>query len=803
MVIGQGPDTTMNITLTHVTLKEYKLDDPGIARQIKKAYIGVGGIPIVAENLTSYFSIEGEATYLSKEQGFQGTGEIILTSINPKPFYLLGFDIKIKDTEDYCTFAVNNETIWIGKHQVLDSFEGKILIEEGAKISWQINNDIDDFILKNFRIEESKIIKTEQVITTTSLDSWALFDTFGGFEGEAFYALGVQCLTIPTEDNYLWSESNEGEVFWVYGYLVGSSDTDNFISTNVAVENYNIISSLVNWPNTTENLWEELLLNDDWPEIFYSDDWLNNFFNNDGESYIILARESPYNVEGHIKIREFGIYGLATDVMQHSITNDATPIIKRAAVPIKDNGVIFYSDQDANMLQFNVDYTKFINFTTNCLYAQNIKVGYADEDPWRTEEENITLEDNLYYSTINEGADTPALIYMYDFQVTEKNTKTIYDIDLKTQLAHQIKKAYIGIGGLARPIYSAYSGPTYYGEISGCSNSTKCWIQSGGGASEEYAVLGGGIQASYSTSGTTEYSIKTFISVDKDLVVGAVSDQQYNRERPASAYFDGKIVIALGDKDVTSNSRKNIEYYDGTTLTLDFFYYSYGSRYYSYHPVMAATSDILYLLGIMHYSSESFSYVNKNGTFSFISGSKYISTYVGLDETNAIELNDKVYWLNTYDKRLIALDNDANGTIVGNLSLKTLTNGLVATTVSNYIIFNGGTDNSTGRAGATTYAFSTDLTQVASVQDLSEVRQYTRGVSLDGYALYYGGGPQGLEYYDEDLTLSACPDLESYVHGGTHYGAAALGNYALYLGGQYFDAGDNRNTYNLRAFTIT
>ena len=129
--------------------------------------------------------------------------------------------------------------------------------------------------------------------------------------------------------------------------------------------------------------------------------------------------------------------------------------------------------------------------------------------------------------------------------------------------------------------------------------------------------------------------------------------------------------------------------------------------------------------------------------------------------------------------------------------------GVAATTVGDYALFGGGKWND---GFATVDAYDSNLTKVAVAQ-LSVARGELSATTLGGFALF-GGGSQTIydeemtttvDVYDEDLTHIVRDDLKQSVAVKV-YAAATIGNYALFAGG--WTNVDKTNIAVVNAFTL-
>lgn len=106
----------------------------------------------------------------------------------------------------------------------------------------------------------------------------------------------------------------------------------------------------------------------------------------------------------------------------------------------------------------------------------------------------------------------------------------------------------------------------------------------------------------------------------------------------------------------------------------------------------------------------------------------------------------------------------------------------MATTVGNYAIFAGGSGFYYGENYDVVEAYNSSLTKksVASLSGPPYEVGVINGITLDGYALFANGNTKIVDTYNSSLTKSTTTNLSKIRESAT---AAAIGNYALFLGG--------------------
>ena len=125
-------------------------------------------------------------------------------------------------------------------------------------------------------------------------------------------------------------------------------------------------------------------------------------------------------------------------------------------------------------------------------------------------------------------------------------------------------------------------------------------------------------------------------------------------------------------------------------------------------------------------------------------------------------------------------------------------------TVGNYALFAGGLKPGLFSV-KTVDAYNTSLTK-STPAEMTWERGYHGSASIGGYALFAGGeqrttsGSQFMhitEAYNASLTRSRAPDM-SDSSGKLNMGAATVGNYALFAGGQAYDRLNGKGNLSLK-----
>lgn len=314
-------------------------------------------------------------------------------------------------------------------------------------------------------------------------------------------------------------------------------------------------------------------------------------------------------------------------------------------------------------------------------------------------------------------------------------------------VARKIKKAYIGIGGVARPCFTG-------GELVYWGKASNLRTPAAGGVAatirmydeDYYALLGGGSTGSSTVSKT----IDAYNSSLTQSSTEGVSTARINMAATAVGYY---ALIGGGQN------------------------YSYTT----YYKTVDAIDDYLERVSCDDLSVKRHSLA---------------ATTVGVDY-DAYALFAGGYGTTTTTAQVATVDAyDPSLTRSTATSLTVARSALAATTVGNYAMFGGGVKHGQ-TIMATVDAYNDSLTRT-SVQDLSAARTRITATTVGNYALF-GGGDGGSGYndysktvdvYDASLTKLATTTLSvarSYI------GATSVGDYAIFCGG-YCNTGGSTST---------
>ncbi len=287
--------------------------------------------------------------------------------------------------------------------------------------------------------------------------------------------------------------------------------------------------------------------------------------------------------------------------------------------------------------------------------------------------------------------------------------------------ARKIKKGYIGIGGIARPFFSAEQKLTYYGTTTELSVARENLAAATIG---KYALFAGG-----SSSDSPRYA--TVDTYDKNLVKGVATDLSVAREDLTATVIGDYALFAGG------------YYYNSTN-----YYYATVDTY-DKNLVKGTATNLSIARHWMGATSI--------GDYALFGG--------GWDSNS-----DPVSTVETYDKNLV------KGTAT---SLSVTRYNLAATSIGDYALFGGGSNEGTASLVVDTY----DKNLVKGVAtNLTGASRYSLAAATIGdYALFAGGYNSAVvDTYDKNLVKGVATDL---TKGRSNLKAAIVGDYALFGGG--------------------
>ena len=387
-----------------------------------------------------------------------------------------------------------------------------------------------------------------------------------------------------------------------------------------------------------------------------------------------------------------------------------------------------------------------------------------DLDNWNTAVNipiSLTLKSGdsmLIYSTIEYSGNAhikihtlSATLHSSPIEEVAHNVKRHYIGD-SNAVAQRIKKAYVGIGGVARPLWTDGK-PTYWGTLTNLSSATAVMTAA---SNEEYAIFLGG------QSGTTiRNNIYAYNRSRTRTLVGTFSTGSSNNMASASmkdyAVFGDETSVFAFDKDLSKITLEN--------------------------------------LGV------------DREDHTAVSNGEYILFCGGGHDKYGYSINDVVVYDSSLTKIITSLKT-RDGTTYSH-------QGLVATTIGKNMIFGGGEldTNSSSTPDDVVIVFDENLTKVLGVKPLIRGRKSLSCAKAGNCAVFgpgrayssnSGTGPEVIEgacldCYDE--TLTRCYSTNEFTFKRHAYGASSLGGNALFVGGSTLD-GATYNSTSIGTFYI-
>ena len=370
----------------------------------------------------------------------------------------------------------------------------------------------------------------------------------------------------------------------------------------------------------------------------------------------------------------------------------------------------------------------------------------------------------------------------YSYGDYDDNFKKFYRKPGTTAVARKIKKAYIGVGGVARPCFG--SDPIeYYGLVTGLS-AKRCDLV--GASNLNYAIFAGGFDPrsgyygptdivnaynkSLTRSGSTLSSKRRYLSgATADGTTGTVPDYKpYNYalfaggkddsdaySKEADAYSDGFVKT---DAPSLLSKRENI----GSASVGPYAIFAGGDNYYSYFTDVDAYAANLTKVSISNLTDG----VAKQSCGSF---GGHHAIFAGGNNSSG------------FSKKVKAYDSSLT-----QLNLPDLPDGVgergACAQAGDSLLLAGGAG--TYGSVSTVYAYSASLARTTATA-LSVARSGLVGVTLNGLAMFAGGSNGStavstVDIYDQSLTRQTALSLS-----GTriNFAGAVIGNYALFAGG--------------------
>lgn len=325
-------------------------------------------------------------------------------------------------------------------------------------------------------------------------------------------------------------------------------------------------------------------------------------------------------------------------------------------------------------------------------------------------------------------------------------------------VAHKIKKAYIGIGGVARPCWSGGE-LAYYGTITSLSVARNLLAATTIG---NYALFGGGSTSNY--SGNVD-AYNTSLTRTSATALGT--------SRASLAATTVGNYAMFGGGDTSSNYSSAVDAYNASLTKA-----SVSKRLYNTSCNLAATTVGNYALFGGGYGSNNYELLTNMNAYDTSlarttpTGLSVARRFLAATTIGSYALfggggEGKKDTVDAYDASLVRTTPAA---------LSAARQWLAATTVGGYALFGG------GEYSATVDAYNTSLTRTIATT-LSTQRGYLAATTVGDYALFGGGGKTAssvVDAYDASLTRTTPTGLNTDRY---QLEATTVGNYALFGGG--------------------
>ena len=436
-----------------------------------------------------------------------------------------------------------------------------------------------------------------------------------------------------------------------------------------------------------------------------------------------------------------------------------------------------------------------IFFLINGVYQLQGESGSsAEASRWKG---NLAIGDQieLEYKKDNNNSATNEINTNFYIVAQVKETVDVVVGHETKDVARKVKKAYIGIGGKARPCFSLAQTLSYYGEVHGIA---------GNAASLAAASLGDHAFFAGGTDGTAKYHVTVY---DMSLTYSTAINLLANRSNLAATSVGNYAVFAGGFRLSDTDTVRTVDAYErnGTHVSPPALSWKRGN--------LAATSvgnTAIFAGGITDSSS-----VKSEIDFYDKSLSKYTAAKdlkAGRQELAATTVGDYALFgggRESYktEGRWISKALDAFNeslTAISAADLDFPATCLAAATVGDYaIFFSGRAYYGTGSSDYQTAVRVYDKSLTARSLDAvggDRKRERMAAATIGDYALFAGGCANGTTYryvevFDKSLTRTIGTDLTTRRF---NLAAATVGDYALFGGGYN---GDNYLN-SVEAFTL-
>ncbi|MBR6613161.1 MAG: discoidin domain-containing protein [Clostridia bacterium] len=425
---------------------------------------------------------------------------------------------------------------------------------------------------------------------------------------------------------------------------------------------------------------------------------------------------------------------------------------------------------------------RFGGFTVSSYYSNAVMQGSKNGNDWTTlytattefmnDLAEMTLNNTDFYNyyRLVLNCSPAASVFVQEWEVSEY-------VEQVSNIARKVKKGYIGVGGIARPFFSAEQKLEYYGTADSLSSARSHLAATSVG---DYALFSGG-----KTSNSYSSTIDTYNS---SLVKGSIGCGARSHLAATS----------VGDYALFGGGGANSSYYATVETYTSSLVEGTAKNLYSARSELAATTVGDYALFGGGSSSTHTSIVDVYTK----SLSKSTEMYLSSARRNLAATSVGDYALfgggQASSNVTATVDTYTSSLVKGTAtSLSLARQKLAATTVGDYALFAGGRDHASGTRYDTVDTYTSSLVK-GTATSLSESRQSLAATTVGDYALFGGGNNSyyraTVDVYNKSLAKSTTANLY-YARG--ELAAATVGDYALFGGGTDNDERSTVDAYQV------
>lgn len=431
--------------------------------------------------------------------------------------------------------------------------------------------------------------------------------------------------------------------------------------------------------------------------------------------------------------------------------------------------------------------------------ATNNRSGFANGGyPFRLDWNNGGTEGTIYYDgamlidlTAEFGSGNEPNKEWCDKHIyfTASGQVCVLDMD-ETSTVNQVKKAYIGIGGKARPCFGEKNTIEHYGRIDDLGEATCQFAASSDG---NYALFGGGTNNVRDNHAV----LSTVTQYTKSLTRSILEPLSLARDFLGASNV-GNVVIFAGGSDW--GVRSNVDAYrQGSKISIS------SLQYYREQLAGAENDSYAIFAGGYGYGARSnVDYYNSSlthGTASSLSEARTLLNGTTVGQQAIFAGGSSGGSSNSVSNLVDVYNNSMMRSQALPLSVARDLIGAAYVGNKKYALFTGGRDGNSNAVN-TVDAYNSSLSKV-SVSALSGNRYWHCAASIGGYAII-AGGVDGVAYttdveiYDASLTRQVMTNW--FSQGRYRLAEATVGDYALFGGGNYSQFGTVMYSANVDAY---